>query len=698
MAQQRSYLLSNERPLPLSIDDIVLSPSLFLQFRWCCGFSEEIVADDGFSGEFKPEQNPFLFKGWLEDEEKEDYNNHARVKSCLNSVIEDPNRIFFPTRRQCGGSTNFCKDYSAQMMFEFRDLGFVYGSVEILVTRAVKDAETFLCNIGMGVFDETCAVIECEKDLKLFSPVSFRRLYIKCVLASLLKEYPLPLFVTDFVSKALRCQVVKGTRGIPIVTYQFLTLPEFLIELQTCHKVLPGSHYSAIEVIKRFKYQWCLSLDRCCIPFTLEDETEAATKVQIRSKDCLRLQHQRMKRKNAFKMKPKEINTPRSHTKYENAGASPTIDSVTDILQPPLEKRRNLSFNENILDESVTEASLPEIDINSNATKVLKSSSPLSHEIHHTHSQKFRSKEAHNKNVSDGQTEHGLVSNSLSGRWASKAKKVLQQSQFGVVVADDSLTQSQHSIPSATRLHSQEESLRINSDEISDLDKEVKAIEDTPSSILLMAPSLPLGVLKKRKYEKNASKLKQKSEEMTTSKLKQKSEEMTASKLKQKSEEMTASKLKQKSEEMTASKLKKVARHNFHDENISQQSFSILGKNIQPASVVQAESDTLDSSKSSSPPTLQGEFNGITFEQQKSTVNPMENSVVTDSDFSDSSEDDFNSNSVIRNSATPVNIINSQSAAETASSTRNALYGNKAVKKVRKSNFEEGANKRSNML
>lgn len=75
---------------------------------------------------------------------------------------------------------------------------------------------------GLTMLDDALAVIECDSgDHLAFDSASpgisrrhLRQLYTKTVLIHLLREKPLPVYLTDFEAGAVKASVVSGPRGM----------------------------------------------------------------------------------------------------------------------------------------------------------------------------------------------------------------------------------------------------------------------------------------------------------------------------------------------------------------------------------------------------------------------------------------------------------------------------------------------------
>ena len=63
------------------------------------------------------------------------------------------------------------------------------------------------------MLDEVVAVLELTTDCSSVSAETMRRVFVVSCLCNLVKEIPIPLFLTDLTSSAIKASVCRGPRG-----------------------------------------------------------------------------------------------------------------------------------------------------------------------------------------------------------------------------------------------------------------------------------------------------------------------------------------------------------------------------------------------------------------------------------------------------------------------------------------------------
>ncbi|PHJ23675.1 nuclear factor nf4 [Cystoisospora suis] len=283
--------------------ELAVKPREFSAFQWACGFAEtlsvipprtveehgtpeakEDSAGSGGPGGGSPSPSsssapalPTLkFRGW-EKGPRNSPGNARRVAKALSGVIPESTKIHFFSMGRGAEEEEDSEFDSPAVSFDFPGFGFISASLDIVLVKTTGSVRRPPPHSGLTMLDDAVAVIECDSSEHLsfdsgspgISRRHLRQLYTKTVLIHLLREKPLPVYLTDFESGAVKASVVSGPRGVPLVIYERLTNEGFVKELQHGQRK-PALTAKTMSAVRRFKYGWCLSETRTRPPFALD--------------------------------------------------------------------------------------------------------------------------------------------------------------------------------------------------------------------------------------------------------------------------------------------------------------------------------------------------------------------------------------------------------------------------------------------
>ncbi|OEH75186.1 hypothetical protein cyc_05347 [Cyclospora cayetanensis] len=145
---------------------------------------------------------------------------------------------------------------------EVKDVGLVAAALDVCVVKEAKGRAFVPFHTGLTMLDEAVCVVDLCLDCSTVSAVTMRRIFVLACLCNLVKEAPIPVFLTDLSTSAVKASVCRGPRGVPLIVYERLSLDAFARELQ-----LAMASKAVAEALKRLKLGWILPLGRCRMPF-----------------------------------------------------------------------------------------------------------------------------------------------------------------------------------------------------------------------------------------------------------------------------------------------------------------------------------------------------------------------------------------------------------------------------------------------
>ncbi|CBZ52218.1 conserved hypothetical protein [Neospora caninum Liverpool] len=261
-----------------SAAELAANPRQFAAFQWVTGFAEALTvgsprkpeenANEGHEdagGASSPAVVNLKFKGW-EKGPRNSAANARRVAKAFSAVIPESAKLHLFTM---GRETEDPEFDSAAMRMEIPGFGLVSGGVDLVIAKGGGSLRRPPPHNGLTMMDDAQAVIECDFDISAVSRKQLRQLYVKTVLVHLLREKPVPVYLTDLQSGAIRASVLSGPRGVPMVIYERLSSEGFIHELQHGHRK-PAMTAKTVSAIRRFKYGWCTAELRTRPPFALD--------------------------------------------------------------------------------------------------------------------------------------------------------------------------------------------------------------------------------------------------------------------------------------------------------------------------------------------------------------------------------------------------------------------------------------------
>ncbi|KFH00503.1 nuclear factor NF4 [Toxoplasma gondii VAND] len=275
---------SGALPLFWSAAELAANPRQFAAFQWVTGFAESLTVgsprkpeenanteekqEDGTGGATSPAVSNLKFKGW-EKGPRNSAANARRVAKAFSAVIPESAKLHLFTM---GRETEEPEFDSAAMRLEIPGFGLVSGGVDLVIAKGGASLRRPPPHNGFTMMDDAQAVIECDFDISAVSRKQLRLLYVKTVLVHLLREKPVPVYLTDLQTGAIRASVLSGPRGVPMVIYERLTSEGFIHELQHGHRK-PAMTAKTVSAIRRFKYGWCTAESRTRPPFAVDGRT-----------------------------------------------------------------------------------------------------------------------------------------------------------------------------------------------------------------------------------------------------------------------------------------------------------------------------------------------------------------------------------------------------------------------------------------
>ncbi|KFG59118.1 nuclear factor NF4, partial [Toxoplasma gondii RUB] len=239
---------SGALPLFWSAAELAANPRQFAAFQWVTGFAESLTVgsprkpeenanteekqEDGTGGATSPAVSNLKFKGW-EKGPRNSAANARRVAKAFSAVIPESAKLHLFTM---GRETEEPEFDSAAMRLEIPGFGLVSGGVDLVIAKGGASLRRPPPHNGFTMMDDAQAVIECDFDISAVSRKQLRLLYVKTVLVHLLREKPVPVYLTDLQTGAIRASVLSGPRGVPMVIYERLTSEGFIHELQHGHR------------------------------------------------------------------------------------------------------------------------------------------------------------------------------------------------------------------------------------------------------------------------------------------------------------------------------------------------------------------------------------------------------------------------------------------------------------------------------